>query len=51
MNYENFWKNVLKEDEWIDELMRHESANNKESIDSQRNLVFKDDHEDLTRHY
>jgi hypothetical protein len=44
MNYDDFWKNVLKEDEWIDELMRHESANNKEPLDSQRNLLNGDDH-------
>ena len=48
MNYENFWKNVLKEDEWVDELMRHENASNKEPKDSQRNLLLSDDHEQFS---
>jgi hypothetical protein len=26
MNYDNFWKNVLKEDEWVDELIKWENA-------------------------
>ena len=43
MNYKDFWDNVLKQEEWNDELKRWENIHPehnsfKEDIDSQRQL-------------
>jgi len=47
MNYDNFWDNVLKEDEWIDELIKWENAHSeykpfKENTNSQRQQNLKE---------
>ena len=47
MNYDNFWKNVLKEEEWIDELVKWENTHPeykpfKEDKDSQRQQNLKE---------
>jgi hypothetical protein len=47
MNYSNFWDNVLKQEEWNDELMRWENTHPeynsfKEDFDSQRQQHQKD---------
>ena len=49
MNYNNFWKNVLKEDEWVDELIKWENAHPeykpfKEDKDSQRQQNSKENY-------
>ena len=41
MNYDNFWKNVLGQEDWIDELIKWENAHPeyqpfKDDKDSQR---------------
>ena len=47
MNYDNFWNNVLKEDEWVDELIKWENAHPeykpfKEDNNSQRQQNLKE---------
>ena len=47
MNYSNFWDNVLKQEDWNDELMRWENTHPeynsfKEDFDSQRQQHQKD---------
>ena len=47
MNYDNFWNNVLKEDEWVDELIKWENAHReykpfKEDNNSQRQQNLKE---------
>jgi hypothetical protein len=49
MNYANFWKNVLKEEEWIDELIKWENAHPeykpfKEDNNSQRRQNLKENY-------
>jgi hypothetical protein len=47
MNYDNFWKNVLGQEDWIDELIKWENAHPeykpfKEDINSQRQQNLKE---------
>jgi len=49
MNYDNFWKNVLKEEEWVYELIKWENAHPeykpfKEDKDSQRQQNSKENY-------
>ena len=49
MNYDNFWKNVLKGEEWAYELIKWENAHPeyqpfKEDKDSQRQLNTKENY-------
>ena len=49
MNYSNFWDNVLKQEEWNDELMRWENTHPeynsfKEDSDSQRQQNLKENY-------
>jgi hypothetical protein len=49
MNYDNFWKNVLGQEDWIDELIKWENTHPeyqpfKEDKDSQRQQNTKENY-------
>jgi hypothetical protein len=49
MNYDNFWKNVLGQEDWIDELIKWENTHPeyqpfKEDKDSQRQQNIKENY-------
>lgn len=49
MNYDNFWKNVLGQEDWIDELIKWENAHPeykpfKEDSNSQRQQNSKENY-------